>query len=52
MKRIIKQMERRGYYLDTLESSKGNYRFIYQNMVFPLVFNSVSDIRQWLSEIE
>lgn len=52
MKKIIKQMEERGYYLDTLESSRGNYRFIYQNMIFPLVFSTVSDIRRWLAEIE
>ena len=51
MKMIIKQMEKRGYYYDTLESRRGHYRFIYSNMIFPLVFESLNDIRQWLAEV-
>ena len=50
-KSIRKAMEARGYYFDDLESSRGNYRFIYSNMIFPLVFASVKDIRAWLNGV-
>lgn len=52
MKQAIKQMEERGYYYDDLESSRGNYRFIYSNMIFPLVFCSVREIRAWLENTD
>ena len=52
MKKAVKAMAARGYYFDDLESSRGNYRFIYQNMVFPLVFGSIKEIREWLKETD
>ena len=50
MRKAIKAMQERGYFYDDIESSRGNYRFIYSNMVFPLVFASVKDILSWLNE--
>lgn len=49
-KTIRNEMEKRGYYFDDLESSRGYYRFIYPNMIFPLVFSSVKEIHSWLNE--
>ena len=48
---LRKQMEKHGYYFDPINSYPGNIQFTCCGAVFPLVFLSKKELREWLRGI-
>ena len=49
--KLIKRMNKVGFYYDVYSSYKGNYQFNYDGMVMPMQFKTIKEIKEYLRDV-